>query len=116
MSPGDDQDLWEDQACDDISREPAAPEPLLPHPANQHQDRAAEVSDPEESGSLQVPSITNQEAGQPKSPRQQVGHISESDLHSGSDCCWMGGGETCSCSLLSAVTVSSARLLQEFIV
>lgn len=72
MSPGDHQDLWEGPATDDLSRQQAVPEPLLPHPANQHQDRAAEVSDPEESGARQVTAIPDEEAGQPQRPRQQV--------------------------------------------
>lgn len=72
MSPGDYQDLREDQDADDISGEPAAPRPLLPHPANQHQNRAADVSDPEELGAHQIASITDEEAGRPRGPRQQV--------------------------------------------
>lgn len=72
VSSGDYQDLWEDEATDDISRESAAPEPLLPHPANQHKDRVTEVSDPEEPCALQISTITYEETGQPQSPGQQV--------------------------------------------
>lgn len=72
MSSGDYQDLWEDEDVDDTSRKSAALEPLLPHPANQHKDRGAEVSNPEEPWVLQVLAIPSEETGQPQSASQQV--------------------------------------------
>ncbi len=86
MSPGNHQDLWEDQAIGDVSGSPAAPEPLLPHPANQHQDRAADVCAAEEPFALEITSITNEEAGRPQSPGQQVRFLLRVALEEQSQC------------------------------
>lgn len=72
VSSGDHQDLWQDEALGDIRRKPPLPEPRLPHPANQHQDGATEVSDPEEPHGIKITAVPDQEAGRPSNPWQQV--------------------------------------------
>lgn len=72
VSSGDHQDIWQDKALGDIRRKPPPPEPRLPHPANQDQDGATEVSDPEEPHSIKITAVPDKEAGQPSNPWQQV--------------------------------------------
>lgn len=72
VSSGDHQDLRQDEALGDIRRKPPPPEPRLPHPANQHQDGATEVSDPEEPHGIKITAVPDQEAVRPSNPWQQV--------------------------------------------